>query len=1627
MTGDDAGVPCSPGQVESEACPDGGERTRMCVEGTWGPWSACMALGPCDGEGTEERACGPNSNGVESRACVDGTWTVWGPCEGADACREGSTDDEACGVEGNGTRTRTCVGGAWSEFGPCDDPDQSCVDGEVETVACGLNGRGMQSHTCVDGRFGPFDECRDPDVCVDGDENARPCGLNGNGAETQECLQGVWSPYGACVDTDECENGARALQECGFNERGLQSRLCAEGRWSEFGACEDPDVCVDGAEVESSCGLNERGVELGLCVEGQLTPLVDCIDPDECVDGGEQELPCGRGGIGRRNRQCDAGQWSGWSRCEGAPECPDPGNADCAERRPERCNGFDDDGDGEVDEGFLFEFDGEPPERRFIRDVERAIVRGIDALRQLEARRGNINDDQARSNFLAVLAFLERQERAERGPRNGFLSLPEQDRALVVRLVAAMMAQNECLWNGAARPYIYTAGGDLMALARYLEAGGPDDVGADLLVSEAIALCGASVIRMQGFAAPDNLGGWNYTTPNASGDLSTTHYAMSGLIGARRFVPGADEAIANVIGLLNAAQNEDGGFPYRPGNDTSTSMTAFGVWALLATGQQLDDPRVQRGMAWLAENHTVSQLGSFVGTSDYVALWYLTRALGATVRLDDPRFRFFEPEAVGYPEETGGYYFDIAYRLMTWQDAQGRWGTQANGSSRGWTAESSHMFALLALERALSGVGANVLDLGGIPQCSDEQDNDGDGLVDADDPDCVLACTPYEGPSGSCVNGLDDDRDGLIDRDDLGCLLGDEARDPACANGVDDDQDGLVDWPDDPNCTNRLADDESGPGQFACSNGEDDDRDGAIDMADPDCLTAIQETERGVLECDVDFVYRLAPSGYISGELPPGEGEVRAFCGDTQGREAVVALVVDTAATVTLSTHHAQTMARSTIYVRSQCLRGDIDCAAPDDDGHARLRLDLEPGVYFVYVDTAAGGAWHLSINARFLRPDCGDSADNDGDGAVDLLDVGCESLVDGSEVDPEGLPACADGRDNDEDGLVDFPFDPGCEGPGGAREADPDGLPVCNNGLDDDRDGLVDLLDPNCLGAGWESEDGVLGECSNGQDDDGDGVTDFPFDSGCRFAGDVEDNPAVVPACSNGEDDDGDGIIDFRGEPGCASAGDDDEEDPEILPVCGNGDDDDGDGLADFPRDPGCSHAGDLDEADPNPMPQCADGMDNDGDGRSDFPDDPGCLFAADDDEAHEGALLPRCSDGIDNDLDGEIDGADLGCVDAADDDESDPGDIPLCGNEVDDDGDGFVDYPEDPGCTGRGDVNESQQCSAIEPLFGGTGRNFNAQTFPGDFDRFSASCGGEGAPEHVYRYETDERGPLRVRVEGQREFAPVVSIRRNCDVADSEIACVTGDEPRAPRVIFIEDAEPGEYYIVIDGTGGLQWSSRGEEIEFGDPRAFVSRRDVREGCGWADGGNDAFDCFGRTLNLVHAGEGQALNPAPGIYQHRAGDYAFQFTSDFAGTNTWRMRFEPSVAGDDRPVDITLQGNLGSDGSTQAWRGEVNAGGAAIPYTVTSDAPAAGQPRDPRVVHMVVPSSPEELENVTIDVNRDNVTYQLTQVTLPVTFYVAIGYQAPGSVATMLAEDVRVRGGEGGGAGLYMLRIERP
>ncbi len=135
-----------------------------------------------------------------------------------------------------------------------------------------------------------------------------------------------------------------------------------------------------------------------------------------------------------------------------------------------------------------------------------------------------------------------------------------------------------------------------------------------------------------------------------------------------------------------------------------------------------------------------------------------------------------------------------------------------------------------------------------IRKCSDNTDNDSDGLVDCMDPDCQSFMICNEDNPQNCNDGIDNDGDGLIDCDDDECLefLYCDEDGKQCNDGIDNDQDGLVDCAD-PNCADEIYCSEDNV--ITCCDGIDNDGDGRFDCDDTQCTAWLYCRERSFSAC----------------------------------------------------------------------------------------------------------------------------------------------------------------------------------------------------------------------------------------------------------------------------------------------------------------------------------------------------------------------------------------------------------------------------------------------------------------------------------------------------------------------------------------------------------------------------------------------------------------------------------------------------------------------------------------------------------------------------------------------------------------------------------------------------------
>jgi hypothetical protein len=291
------------------------------------------------------------------------------------------------------------------------------------------------------------------------------------------------------------------------------------------------------------------------------------------------------------------------------------------------------------------------------------------------------------------------------------------------------------------------------------------------------------------------------------------------------------------------------------------------------------------------------------------------------------------------------------------------------------------------------------------PLCDDGLDNDGDTLIDEEDPDCSLeGGTPF---GLNCADGIDNDEDGLTDVEDPGC---NEAGEEACSDGIDNDGDGLTDG-DDPGCVVEPPAIEGEGGVASCADGLDNDGDELVDGEDPDCQGPTKGGE---------------PTGLCS------DGEDNDGDELTDEEDPDCAIVEPT--------------------IETSCFDG-VD---GDGDGVAD-ELDSDCTPCFILPDSFGfGGGEEARLQFVSIStlcpfepgPDCDDGVDNDGDGLIDEADPDC-GIEGGHVVGPN----CGDGIDNDDDGATDS-ADPGC------NEA---GEEACSDGIDNDGDGAVDSEDLSC------------------------------------------------------------------------------------------------------------------------------------------------------------------------------------------------------------------------------------------------------------------------------------------------------------------------------------------------------------------------------------------------------------------------------------------------------------------------------------------------------------------------------------------------------------------------------------
>ena len=193
-----------------------------------------------------------------------------------------------------------------------------------------------------------------------------------------------------------------------------------------------------------------------------------------------------------------------------------------------------------------------------------------------------------------------------------------------------------------------------------------------------------------------------------------------------------------------------------------------------------------------------------------------------------------------------------------------------------------------------------------------------------------------------------------------------------------------------------------------------------------------------------------------------------------------------------------------------------------------------------------------------------------------------------------------------------------------------------------------------------------------------------------------------------------------------------------------------------------------------------------------------------------------PECSDGVDNDGDGKIDYPDdPGCIAPQQDNETDdcpsgPA-CPQCSNGKDDDGNGLTDYPNDPGCTSAADPTEfTLNAAACGPAVMVHELPTTLQAM-GTFvatDTYAnvSPCGGGGSMIVAEAWELHLSEPkVIVASTAGSSVDTVLDVRsKNCAATDSEVACNNDTSATDNSATVTTSLDAGDYYLLVESRNG-------------------------------------------------------------------------------------------------------------------------------------------------------------------------------------------------------------------------------
>jgi len=580
------------------------------------------------------------------------------------------------------------------------------------------------------------------------------------------------------------------------------------------------------------------------------------------------------------------------------------------------------------------------------------------------------------------------------------------------------------------------------------------------------------------------------------------------------------------------------------------------------------------------------------------------------------------------------------------------------------------------------------------------------------------------------------------------------------------------------------------------------------------CTSAADSDEytRNLVACGSNVKIDPLPfDGHVTGTLENmGASSLSSpMCGGA-GVEKVYELRVMSPKVIVATSDNAQTSADTVLYIRgADCQNNASELACSNDISSLNKKSTVTysataAGTYYLVVDArdaAAAGAFDVTVRYLTGEGEVCSGADDCGPGLVCRVPANQTAKVCAKHV-------CEDGLDDDGDGKIDYPNDPGC-----------------TSALDDTEDDSCPGAGPNCP------------ECGDGVDNDGDGDTDFGTsgDSTCKAASDASEacvSSEGVTAITTGTvmGDTTNATNDSK--PTCTSSS---HSAPDLMyrldlpamatlklnttgfdtatalynSTCG--------GTAIACSDPpemtvtnlaagtyyflvdGWSSAkgaftvnvsGTIQNGQSCESPLATAGAITCATGYT-------CAGAVGSRTCQPSA----CLDGIDNDGDGKIDYPnDPGCTNLADNDEANPTSAPVCSNGNDDDMDGATDWPADFGCAAAGATSEAFCTGETDPATLVTTGTITGTTVGAANDQVPSCSSSSTAPEKSYALQLPVPvASLKINSSG---FDTVLSLKSvDCT---STIACNDEDPPSngvGPSEIVAANVAPGGYAIVVDG----------------------------------------------------------------------------------------------------------------------------------------------------------------------------------------------------------------------------------